>query len=121
MVRLAAGLPKGVALSSADVRFVTEFIDSLFPVSPAGVPRPPRGSQPRIGRGALLHPRARQTHGHPKARDTYGTAVRGSGVMNFVHVRDQCEEVAPWKRMSSAGCSSVSVIGNALRLRRGEL
>jgi pimeloyl-ACP methyl ester carboxylesterase len=37
MIRLVAGLPKGFAMSSADVRFVTEFIDSLFPVSPAGV------------------------------------------------------------------------------------
>jgi pimeloyl-ACP methyl ester carboxylesterase len=37
MVRLVAGLPKGFAMSSEDVRFVTEFIDSLFPVSPAGV------------------------------------------------------------------------------------
>jgi pimeloyl-ACP methyl ester carboxylesterase len=37
MVRLVAGLPKGFALSSKDARFVTEFIDSLFPVSPEGV------------------------------------------------------------------------------------
>jgi pimeloyl-ACP methyl ester carboxylesterase len=37
MVRLVAGLPKGYALSSEDARFVTEFIDSLFPVSPRGV------------------------------------------------------------------------------------
>jgi pimeloyl-ACP methyl ester carboxylesterase len=37
MVRLVAGLPKGFAMSSEDVRFVTEFIDSLFPVSAAGV------------------------------------------------------------------------------------
>ena len=37
MVRLVAGLPKGFAISSEDARFVTEFIDSLFPVSPEGV------------------------------------------------------------------------------------
>jgi pimeloyl-ACP methyl ester carboxylesterase len=37
MVRLVAGLPKGFAVSSEDARFVTEFIDSLFPVSPEGV------------------------------------------------------------------------------------
>jgi pimeloyl-ACP methyl ester carboxylesterase len=37
MVRLVAGLPKGYPLSSEDARFVTEFIDSLFPVSPRGV------------------------------------------------------------------------------------
>ena len=37
MVRLVAGLPAASALSSEDVRFVAEFIDSLFPVSPAGV------------------------------------------------------------------------------------
>jgi pimeloyl-ACP methyl ester carboxylesterase len=37
MIRLVAGLPKGFAMSSEDVRFVTEFIDSLFPVSPEGV------------------------------------------------------------------------------------
>jgi pimeloyl-ACP methyl ester carboxylesterase len=37
MVRLVAGLPKGFAMSRDDVRFVTEFIDSLFPVSPVGV------------------------------------------------------------------------------------
>src|SRR5512144_918673 len=37
MVRLVAGLPKGFAMSNEDVRFVTEFIDSLFPVSPEGV------------------------------------------------------------------------------------
>jgi pimeloyl-ACP methyl ester carboxylesterase len=37
MVRLVAGLPKGFAMSSDDARFVTEFIDSLFPVSPEGV------------------------------------------------------------------------------------
>ena len=37
LVRLVAGLPKGFAMSREDVRSVTEFIDSLFPVSPAGV------------------------------------------------------------------------------------
>jgi pimeloyl-ACP methyl ester carboxylesterase len=37
MVRLVAGLPKGFAVSSEDARSVTEFIDSLFPVSPEGV------------------------------------------------------------------------------------
>ena len=37
MVRLVAGLPKGFAMSRGDARFVTEFIDSLFPVSPEGV------------------------------------------------------------------------------------
>jgi len=37
MIRLVAGLPKGFAMSREDMRFVTEFIDSLFPVSPAGV------------------------------------------------------------------------------------
>jgi pimeloyl-ACP methyl ester carboxylesterase len=37
MVRLVAGLPKGFVLSNDDARFVTEFIDSLFPVSPEGV------------------------------------------------------------------------------------
>lgn len=37
MVRLVAGLPQGFAMRSEDARFVTEFIDSLFPVSPAGV------------------------------------------------------------------------------------
>lgn len=37
MVRLVAGLPKGFAMSSEDARFVIEFIDSLFPVSPEGV------------------------------------------------------------------------------------
>jgi pimeloyl-ACP methyl ester carboxylesterase len=37
MVRLVAGLPKEFALSSEDARFVTDFIDSLFPVSPEGV------------------------------------------------------------------------------------
>lgn len=37
MIRLVAGLPKGSAMSREDARLVTEFIDSLFPVSPAGV------------------------------------------------------------------------------------
>ena len=37
MVRLVAGLPKGFVMSRDDARFVTEFIDSLFPVSPEGV------------------------------------------------------------------------------------
>jgi len=37
MARLVAGLPKGFAMSREDARFVTEFIDSLFPVSPEGV------------------------------------------------------------------------------------
>jgi pimeloyl-ACP methyl ester carboxylesterase len=37
MVRLVAGVPKGFAMSSEDARSVTEFIDSLFPVSPEGV------------------------------------------------------------------------------------
>jgi pimeloyl-ACP methyl ester carboxylesterase len=37
MVRLVAGLPKGFAMSREDARFVSEFIDSLFPVSPEGV------------------------------------------------------------------------------------
>ena len=37
MVRLVAGLPTGFAMSREDARSVTEFIDSLFPVSPDGV------------------------------------------------------------------------------------
>jgi pimeloyl-ACP methyl ester carboxylesterase len=37
MVRLVAGLPREFAMSREDARFVTEFIDSLFPVSPEGV------------------------------------------------------------------------------------
>jgi pimeloyl-ACP methyl ester carboxylesterase len=37
MVRLVAGLPKGFVMSREDTRYVTEFIDSLFPVSPEGV------------------------------------------------------------------------------------
>jgi pimeloyl-ACP methyl ester carboxylesterase len=36
MVRMVAAVPKGFAMTSADARFVAEFIDSLFPVSPAG-------------------------------------------------------------------------------------
>ena len=37
MVRLVAAVPQGFAISREDARFVTEFIDSLFPVSPEGV------------------------------------------------------------------------------------
>ena len=37
MARLVAAVPKGFAMSSEDARFVTEFIDSLFPVSPEGL------------------------------------------------------------------------------------
>ena len=37
MVGLVAGVPKGFAISTEDARFVTEFIDSLFPVSRDGV------------------------------------------------------------------------------------
>jgi pimeloyl-ACP methyl ester carboxylesterase len=37
MVRLVAGIPKEFAMSREDARFVAEFIDSLFPVSPEGV------------------------------------------------------------------------------------
>jgi pimeloyl-ACP methyl ester carboxylesterase len=36
MVRMVAAVPKGFAMTSEDVRFVTEFIDSLFPVSAEG-------------------------------------------------------------------------------------
>ena len=36
MVRMVAAVPKRFAMTSADARFVTEFIDSLFPVSAAG-------------------------------------------------------------------------------------
>jgi pimeloyl-ACP methyl ester carboxylesterase len=32
-----AGVPKGLVLTPADARFVTEFLDSLFPVRPEGV------------------------------------------------------------------------------------
>ena len=34
MVRMVAAVPKGFAMTSEDARFVNEFIDSLFPVSP---------------------------------------------------------------------------------------
>ena len=37
MVRLVAGVPEGFAIDRESARFVTEFIDSLFPVSPEGV------------------------------------------------------------------------------------
>lgn len=37
LVRLVAGLPKGFAMSRENTRVVSEFIDSLFPVSPRGV------------------------------------------------------------------------------------
>ena len=37
VVRLVAGLPKGAGMSGEDARFVAEFIDSLFPISPEGV------------------------------------------------------------------------------------
>jgi pimeloyl-ACP methyl ester carboxylesterase len=36
MVRMVAAVPKGFAMTSADAWFVTEFVDSLFPVSAAG-------------------------------------------------------------------------------------
>lgn len=36
MVRMVAAVPKGFTMTSEDARFVTEFIDSLFPVSAAG-------------------------------------------------------------------------------------
>jgi pimeloyl-ACP methyl ester carboxylesterase len=36
MVRMVAAVPKGFAMTGEDARFVTEFIDSLFPVSPEG-------------------------------------------------------------------------------------
>jgi pimeloyl-ACP methyl ester carboxylesterase len=35
--RLVSAVPKGFAMTSEDARFVTEFIDSLFPMSVAGV------------------------------------------------------------------------------------
>jgi pimeloyl-ACP methyl ester carboxylesterase len=35
--RLVSAVPKGFAMTSEDARFVTEFIDSLFPMSAAGV------------------------------------------------------------------------------------
>jgi len=37
MARLVAAVPKGFVMTSEDARFVTEFIDSLFPVSPEGL------------------------------------------------------------------------------------
>jgi pimeloyl-ACP methyl ester carboxylesterase len=37
MARLVAAVPKGYAMSSEDARFVNEFIDSLFPVTPEGL------------------------------------------------------------------------------------
>jgi pimeloyl-ACP methyl ester carboxylesterase len=36
MARLVAAVPKAFAMSGEDVRYVTEFIDSLFPMSPEG-------------------------------------------------------------------------------------
>jgi pimeloyl-ACP methyl ester carboxylesterase len=36
MVRMVAALPRGFAMSGDDARIVNEFIDSLFPMSPAG-------------------------------------------------------------------------------------
>ena len=36
MVRMVAAVPTGFAMTAADLRVVTEFIDSLFPVSAAG-------------------------------------------------------------------------------------
>ena len=36
MARLVAAVPKGFAMTGEDARFVTEFIDSLFPVRPEG-------------------------------------------------------------------------------------
>jgi pimeloyl-ACP methyl ester carboxylesterase len=36
MTRLVSAVPKGFAMTAADVRFVTEFIDSLFPVTAKG-------------------------------------------------------------------------------------
>jgi pimeloyl-ACP methyl ester carboxylesterase len=36
MARLVAAVPKGFAMSSDDVRYVNEFIDTLFPMSPEG-------------------------------------------------------------------------------------
>ena len=34
--RLVAAVPRGFAMSRDDVRYVTEFVDSLFPMSPEG-------------------------------------------------------------------------------------
>ena len=36
MARLVAAVPRGFALSSDDIRYVNEFIDSLFPMSSEG-------------------------------------------------------------------------------------
>ena len=36
MARLVAAVPKGFAMSSDDVRYVNEFIDTVFPMSPEG-------------------------------------------------------------------------------------
>jgi pimeloyl-ACP methyl ester carboxylesterase len=36
MARLVSAVPKGFAMTAEDARFVTEFIDSLFPVMPEG-------------------------------------------------------------------------------------
>jgi len=36
MARLVAAVPRGFAMSGDDARFVNEFIDSLFPISPVG-------------------------------------------------------------------------------------
>jgi pimeloyl-ACP methyl ester carboxylesterase len=36
MARLVAAVPRGFAMSSDDLRYVNEFIDSLFPMSPEG-------------------------------------------------------------------------------------
>ena len=36
MVRMVAAVPKGFTMTSEDARYVTEFIDSLFPVSAEG-------------------------------------------------------------------------------------
>jgi pimeloyl-ACP methyl ester carboxylesterase len=37
MARLVAAVPRGFALSGDHARFVNEFIDSLFPMSPEGL------------------------------------------------------------------------------------
>jgi pimeloyl-ACP methyl ester carboxylesterase len=36
MARLVSAVPKGFVMTAADTRFATEFIDSLFPMMPAG-------------------------------------------------------------------------------------
>ena len=36
MARLVSAVPRGFAMSGDDIRYVNEFIDSLFPMSPAG-------------------------------------------------------------------------------------